>query len=124
MWIRGLDEANLLAPSPALDFFFPVDRGVRKCETLIVDQAREVVTAGKARKQFVLMLQDSSQQISGHTGVQHMRTWPIGHDVNIKVPGPHIPSITSSRAQPFFRPSEGSYVCLILSPISKAVCDN
>jgi len=90
MWVYRFDETNLLAASPAFDFFFPIDRRVRVREALVVDQSFEIVAAGKARQQFVLMLEDPSQQISSHTRVQHVRPWAVGHDVDVKTSDAHI----------------------------------
>jgi hypothetical protein len=89
MWIRGLDQTNLLVSTPALNFLLSIDGVVWVSKRFVVYQACEVIAAGKAWKYFVLMLEDSAQQISGHACVQHVRPLPIRHDVDVKAFGTH-----------------------------------
>jgi hypothetical protein len=69
MRIHRLNQANLLAPASAFDFFFSVDgfAGMRK--TFVVDRPSKVVAPGESRDQLVLMFKDSPGRIAGHCGI-------------------------------------------------------
>jgi len=54
--IHRFDKLALLAPAPAFDFLFATDGGVRIEEAFEVNKAGQIVSAGKAGYEFVLVL--------------------------------------------------------------------
>jgi hypothetical protein len=95
--IHRLNEFNLLAPPPALNLLFAIDRNIRIEKALEVNQPSQVIPAGKAVNDFVLMLPDASRQVSCDSGVQDMRALTICHDVDVKLFGwSHRPLFTEN----------------------------
>jgi hypothetical protein len=69
MRIQGLDEGDLLAPSPAFNLFFAVDCWVRIEKALVLNETGQIVQAGETPDVFVLVLPDAACQVASDTGV-------------------------------------------------------
>src|SRR5579863_478341 len=85
--IHRFDEFYLLAQPPGFDFLFAGNGGIGIEETFAVDEASQVVTPGESEYEFVLVLPDAMQKISGYPYVQNSRAWVIGHDVDVELLG-------------------------------------
>src|SRR5258708_16661542 len=81
IWIHRLVKFYLLAPPPALDFFFACDRGIGIEEALIVYETSQVVAAGKTWYQFALVLPEAAAEIARHPRVEDGRARAIVHYV-------------------------------------------
>jgi hypothetical protein len=114
MRIGRFDEANFLTSPPAFDFLLAIDRRVGIDEAFVINQSREVITAGETRHELVFVLKYPTAEIASDAGVEDVGTGAICHDVDIEPFGlshVFIPcGKASSRAQPLFRRSEGSGV--------------
>ena len=80
--IYRLNQFQLLLAPPAFDFILAGDCGVRIAESFVVNQAREVVSAGEARNQVILVLPDAAHDVSGDAGVKARRAGAVAHDVD------------------------------------------
>jgi hypothetical protein len=61
--IHGLDQANLLAATPSLDFLFPCNGRIRIYESLVIDQPGQVVTACESANELILVLKNTVAQL-------------------------------------------------------------
>jgi hypothetical protein len=84
VWIHGSNELDLLAASPDFNLFLAIDGGGRIEKALVLNEPSQVVTAGKAFNDFVLMLPNAAREVPSDTRVQNMRTLPICHDVDVE----------------------------------------
>jgi len=69
---HGFDEANLLAATPALDFFFAADCCLGIEEAFVINEAGEIVPAGESGHEFVLVFEHAAVQIAGDTRVENV----------------------------------------------------
>ena len=82
MRIHRFDQSNFLASPPRLDFLLAVDCCVRMHEFFVIDQSCEVVSAGEAGDEFILMLKNTMRQVAGDACIQGVRARAVGHDVD------------------------------------------
>jgi hypothetical protein len=82
--IHRLKQFDLLAPSPAFNFLFAIDRSVWIEKALVVNQTSQVVPTGKAFDDFVLVLPNPPRKVPRDPRVQNMRALPICHDVDME----------------------------------------
>ena len=85
MRIHAFDQGDLLATSPALDFFFARDRLRGIDEQLVIDQASKVVAAGETRVELILVFENPAGKIPRNSRVQEVRARIVGHDVDVEV---------------------------------------
>lgn len=125
MRIHGFDQPNLLAVAPRLDFFFAIDCRVGIDEFLVIDQARQVVSAGEAVDQFVLVLEYAMWQVAGNARIENVRARAVGHDVDEEAPVLWHCGRSSLLRHPetrrFHQPREGSGSELISSMCGQVV---
>jgi len=69
MCVHRFDEADLFTAPPALDLLLAIDGQIGISEGFVVYKAREVVTAGKAGNQLVLMLEGAPRKVAGDARV-------------------------------------------------------
>ena len=77
--VHGLDQCDLLPPSPALEFFFPRDRLTDVAVALEPDKTVAVVTLGKAVVLSPFVLENAPEKIAGNSDVEGVTA--AGHDV-------------------------------------------
>src|SRR5258708_15015072 len=82
-FMDSIKRIFLVSTAP-LNFLFAGDCRVGINKTLVIEQPRKVISAGESRNQFVLVLKNPAGQLSSDARVQHMRSRPIRHDVNMK----------------------------------------
>ena len=85
MRIERFDQGDLSGAEPALDLFFTGDGGADVAESLHVDEFAGALTGRKARDLMLLVLQDTSLDVVGDTGVEDAGC--AGHDVDVVGPG-------------------------------------
>src|SRR5581483_5251006 len=79
--VLALDQPHLLSATPALQLLFPSDSVLDPGMLLVVNEAVDLVVAGKAANLFAAVLENSRCQVAGHADVQHPRL--AGENVNV-----------------------------------------
>jgi hypothetical protein len=126
MRIHRFDQVNLLAATPSLDFFLATDRCIGIDEFFVIDQARQVVSAGESRNKFVLVLEDAMRQVAGDASVENMGAGTVGHDVDEEASGfSHLLLVSSKGVIPTvagFQAEGGIWPAALLLCIAEEPC--
>ena len=97
--VGGLDQGDFLFAQPALDLFLARDGSTNVPESLVVNEARDIVLLGESFDQLEPVLDDSAVERTGHAGVKNSRL--TGEDVNeAAFHADTTPCATSFRAPP------------------------
>src|ERR1700684_3293969 len=83
--IHRINESYLFASPPAFDFLLASDRRVWVEEAFVVCKPRQVVPASETVNELILMLKYAAGQIADDAYIEHVRTRPVRHDVNVKL---------------------------------------
>src|SRR5579864_8697753 len=85
--IHALDEFDFPATNPAFKLLLSFDCGIGIEEGFVVDEPSKVVAARKTGNQFVFVLEDALDQVSGDANIENVMPRPVGHDVHAEAFG-------------------------------------